>query len=131
MNAIKIAVLWRPRRNSELQEEVLICPAPLPSEQAENLRKLAIRAYKALGARDYGRFDIMLEGDKPYFLELNTFPGLASPGGEGPGQDPAIHVSDMGKMAASSGKARSWLVGSIVEAALKRYTRIPNVGNVA
>ncbi|QUL98565.1 MAG: ATP-grasp domain-containing protein [Candidatus Fermentithermobacillus carboniphilus] len=112
-------------------KEVLICPVPLPSEQAENLRKLAIRAYKALGARDYGRIDIMLEGDKPYFLELNTFPGLASPGGEGPGQDSAIHVSYMGKMAASLGKPRSWLVGSIVEAALKRYSGIPKVGYVA
>lgn len=111
--------------------EILICPAPLPPEQAENLRKLAIRAYRALGARDYGRIDIMLEGNQPYFLELNTFPGLATPGSEDPGQDSAVHVSYMGKMAASLGKPRSWLVGSIVEAALKRYSKTPRVGYVA
>lgn len=106
-------------------KERLICPAPLPQQHEENLKMLAIRAYQALNARDYGRMDIMLKAGKPYFLELNTFAGLASPNVRQLGQDSEIHLSYMSKMAASAGKSQSWLVGSIVEAALQRYANSP------
>lgn len=40
--------------------------------------KLAIKSYRALGARDYGRIDIRLDHEGiPYFLEANLIPGLA------------------------------------------------------
>jgi D-alanine-D-alanine ligase len=39
---------------------------------------LAIKAFRALGARDYGRIDIRLdEQGAPHFLEANLIPGLA------------------------------------------------------
>lgn len=39
---------------------------------------LAIKVYKSLGARDYGRIDIRLDGNGiPNFMEANLVPGLA------------------------------------------------------
>ncbi len=106
-------------------KEKLVCPAPLSKQQEQRITTLAVRAYQALSARDYGRIDIMLKGNEPYLLELNTFAGLACPGGNKSEQDSEIHLSYMSKMAASLGKPQSWLIGSIVEAALKRYANTP------
>jgi D-alanine-D-alanine ligase len=40
--------------------------------------KLARDAFEALGARDYGRIDIRMDGDGvPHFLEANLYPSLA------------------------------------------------------
>jgi D-alanine-D-alanine ligase len=42
------------------------------------INRLAKSAFLALGARDYGRIDIRLDGQGvPYFLEANLIPGLA------------------------------------------------------
>jgi D-alanine-D-alanine ligase len=42
------------------------------------INRLAKNAFRALGARDYGRIDIRLDGrGVPYFLEANLIPGLA------------------------------------------------------
>ena len=47
-----------------------------PTKQA--IVDLATKAFRALGARDYGRVDIRLdEQGIPYFLEANLIPGLA------------------------------------------------------
>ncbi len=54
-----------------------ICPARIPVEQAQLTQKLALRAFQAIGARHFGRVDFMLdENNQPYFLEVNTIPGL-------------------------------------------------------
>jgi D-alanine-D-alanine ligase len=57
-----------------------LCPAPLDDALAVELQDLCIRAYNALGARGWGRVDLMLHtdprGDRPYLLELNTSPGM-------------------------------------------------------
>ncbi len=103
-------------------KENLICPAPLPCQQQENVQMLAIRAYRALHAQDYGRIDIMLKEDKPYFLELNTFAGLASPNTRKGALDSSLHLSYMAKMAMSLGKPQQWLTASIVDAALRRIS---------
>jgi D-alanine-D-alanine ligase len=59
-----------------------LCPAPLDERLAQEIQALAVRAYNALGARGWGRVDIMLDvdpkGDLPYLLELNTSPGMTS-----------------------------------------------------
>ncbi|HUN91243.1 MAG TPA: D-alanine--D-alanine ligase [Burkholderiaceae bacterium] len=59
-----------------------LCPAPLPPALAASLQELCLRAYRALGARGWGRVDLMLRaargGDEPYLLELNTSPGMTS-----------------------------------------------------
>lgn len=43
----------------------------------DSITDLALQAFRALGARDYGRIDIRLNGDGvPYFLEANLIPSL-------------------------------------------------------
>jgi D-alanine-D-alanine ligase len=61
-------------------ETQYFCPAPLDPRLAQELQQLCVRAYNALGARGWGRVDLMLHqdarGDRPYLLELNTSPGM-------------------------------------------------------
>jgi D-alanine-D-alanine ligase len=58
-------------------ETEYLCPAPLESALAAELQRLCVRAYNVLGARGWGRVDLMLsERDEPYLLELNTSPGM-------------------------------------------------------
>lgn len=54
-----------------------IAPAEISVELSERIRKLATRAFEACGCRDYARIDCMLDSEgNPYFLEINTLPGL-------------------------------------------------------
>ena len=54
-----------------------LCPAPLDERLAEKIQTICVRAYTALGARGWGRVDVMLDNrDQPYLLELNTSPGM-------------------------------------------------------
>ncbi len=53
------------------------CPSGLSTEKEQEIRKLALDAYKAVGCRGWGRVDIMFdENEKPYLLEVNTAPGM-------------------------------------------------------
>lgn len=53
------------------------CPVDLPEPQQQRIRETAAKAFNALGARDWGRVDFMVDaaGDE-YFMELNTAPGM-------------------------------------------------------
>ena len=43
----------------------------------ESVAAIARNAFKALGARDYGRIDILMDDqNRPYFLEANLVPGM-------------------------------------------------------
>jgi D-alanine-D-alanine ligase len=54
-----------------------IIPCGLPPEAEHSIQQEALRAFDALGCRGWGRVDIMLDGvGKPYFLEVNTAPGM-------------------------------------------------------
>ncbi|MFN7888436.1 MAG: D-alanine--D-alanine ligase, partial [Betaproteobacteria bacterium] len=57
-------------------------PAPLDDALAHEIQQLCLRAYAAVGARGWGRVDVMLaqdaRGDRPYLIELNTSPGMTS-----------------------------------------------------
>jgi len=54
-----------------------LCPAPIDAALSETIRQLSVRAYNALGARGWGRIDIMLsKRGEPFLLELNTSPGM-------------------------------------------------------
>lgn len=54
-----------------------LCPAPLDAALASAIQQLAVRAYTVLGARGWGRVDVMLSPrDEPFLLELNTSPGM-------------------------------------------------------
>lgn len=53
------------------------CPVDLPEAQQQRIRETALAAFNAIGARDWGRVDFMvdLQGNE-YFMELNTAPGM-------------------------------------------------------
>ncbi len=52
-------------------------PAELSPEERENVRSMAVRAFKALGCSGVSRIDFMIDEDngKLYFNEINTIPG--------------------------------------------------------
>ena len=55
-------------------------PAPLTENQREEIRALAVKAFKTLGASGVARIDFMIDGDenKLYLNEINTIPGSLS-----------------------------------------------------
>ena len=63
-------------------ETQYLCPAPIDVSLAHDIQQLCLRAYNLLGARGWGRVDVMLHqdarGDRPYLIELNTSPGMTS-----------------------------------------------------
>lgn len=52
-------------------------PADLPQEKREEIRRLAVKSFKALGCNGVSRIDFMVDEDsgKLYFNEINTIPG--------------------------------------------------------
>ena len=52
-------------------------PCGLPRPVEAELRALSLRAFEATGACGYGRVDLLVdELDRPWFLEVNTIPGM-------------------------------------------------------
>lgn len=55
-----------------------ICPCDLSSLQQQELNKLAIAAFNAVGAHNWGRVDLLMdEKNNPYLIEINTVPGMS------------------------------------------------------
>jgi D-alanine-D-alanine ligase len=56
----------------------LVIPATLPKEKTDELRRLAVEAFKAIGAAGLARVDFFLERGKNrlYVNEINTIPGF-------------------------------------------------------
>ncbi len=55
------------------------CPCGLSEEQESQLQRLALSAFDAVGAKGWGRVDIMSDEDgKPSVIEINTVPGMTS-----------------------------------------------------
>lgn len=55
------------------------CPCGLPADTEAQLGALAAQAFRLLGAKGWGRADFMLDSEgRPWFLELNTVPGMTS-----------------------------------------------------
>jgi D-alanine-D-alanine ligase len=53
------------------------CPADLPEKVCRRIESEALRAYRILGCEGFGRVDVRLGEDGiPYFLEVNTIPGM-------------------------------------------------------
>ncbi|RUO23527.1 D-alanine--D-alanine ligase [Aliidiomarina iranensis] len=56
-----------------------ICPAELADEQENNVRQLALAAFKAVGCEGWGRVDMMMDSaGQLQLLELNTVPGMTT-----------------------------------------------------
>lgn len=55
------------------------CPCGLPQAQASRLSALSLDAFRAAGGAGWGRVDFMLDRQgQPWFLELNTIPGMTA-----------------------------------------------------
>ena len=83
-----------------------ICPAPLSPKVAEEGRRMALKAWSAIGGRGYGRVDLRLtEPDSFQILEINPNPDLAPSAG-------------LTRMARTQGWSYGTLVGRILAEAL-------------
>ena len=87
----------------------LLIPAPLPAESTEQIRQLAVAAYKAIDCAGMARVDFFLDKDSGdiYLNELNTIPGFTG-------------ISMYPKLWEASGIPYPELVDSLVELALER-----------
>ncbi len=93
-------------------EETEFCPAKIEKKLEEELIDISLRAYHAIGCRDFGRLDIRLDSaGKPFVLEINHPPGLMS--------DPA-ESSFFTIAARAAGWDFTMLIGQILDAAKKR-----------
>jgi len=54
-----------------------LLPSGLPGATEERLQELALRAFRELDGRDWGRVDFLVDADQEiYLLELNAVPGM-------------------------------------------------------
>ena len=54
-----------------------VCPAPIPREWEQRLGEAALTVFHEIGLAVYSRADfIVTEDGTPYFLEINTLPGM-------------------------------------------------------
>jgi D-alanine-D-alanine ligase len=88
-----------------------ICPAEFDETTTRRIQQAALAAFKAIGARDYSRVDVMVRpnGD-PVVLEVNTLPGMTE-------------LSLLPRAAAAVGIGYAELCERMVEMALQRSTR--------
>ena len=58
----------------------LVIPAKLPKEKSEELRRIAVAAFKAAGVAGFARVDFFLERgtNRLYLNEINTIPGFTN-----------------------------------------------------
>jgi D-alanine-D-alanine ligase len=89
----------------------LLIPAPLPDDITENIRQLAVSAYKAIDCAGMARVDFFVEkGTNDIYLnEINTIPGFTN-------------ISMYPKLWEASGVPYSKLVDRLVELAIDRKT---------
>jgi len=97
----------------ELDDDSFFCPALLTAKETEMLQQLALRAYRVLGFKDYGRIDTILTGEGPFLLEGNTFAGLMCT----PKEKPHSYIGFMARAEGNDGKD---LLDEIIQAAVKR-----------
>lgn len=88
-------------------------PAVLDLEVEEEIREFARISYEVCECRDFARVDFMISEDGiPYFLEVNTLPGLTS-------------TSLFPKSAKCSGYDFPKLAQKLIEGAISRYSGAP------
>ena len=89
---------------------VFTLPADIPAAKADELRDLALRAFRALDCAGMARVDFFLErgSDRLLLNELNTIPGFTP-------------ISQYPKMWEASGLSFSELVNRLIELAIERH----------
>jgi len=56
-----------------------VCPAPISKSLEKKIAELAIKTYRAIECKDFGRVDIRVdEKGNPYVLEINPLPSLST-----------------------------------------------------
>lgn len=53
-----------------------IVPARLSEEVTKKIQDYSLKIFKLVGAKGFVRFDLMIKNNEPYYLEMNTIPGL-------------------------------------------------------
>jgi len=93
--------------SSELE---YVCPALINKDLEDKIRDLALRAYRAVECRDFGRVDFRVDQqDNPYVLEINPLPCLAS-------DDVFMLIPKVMNIGYPE------MIGRILESAFKRYS---------
>jgi len=88
------------------------CPAAVSESQRAAIEQVTLRAYNALGCRDWSRIDVRLDaGGVPNIVEVNPLPGIL------PNPD---ENSCLPKAAAAAGMSYDELIQACVLAAAKR-----------
>lgn len=83
-------------------------PAPLPEALAEQIRQLAIRAFKAIDGRGIARVDFLVKDEQPYVNEINTLPGsLAFYLWQAEGMTPSQVVDELIRLALEAHKEKA------------------------
>jgi D-alanine-D-alanine ligase len=68
-------------QNKYFTDEVqYLVPSGLPPAEEQEVQRLALAAFRAIGCRGWARADFMLRASdrRPYLLEINTSPGMTS-----------------------------------------------------
>jgi len=88
----------------------LIIPAPLTAGQSDEVRRLAVAAFKAIDGAGMARVDFLLAGDTGvlYLNEVNTIPGFTT-------------ISMYAKLWHASGVAYPELIDRLIALALERH----------
>ena len=95
--------------------EIFACPADVDHEMARAIEDAALRAYHALGCRDWGRVDVRLDRNgRPHVLEINPLPGILP--------DPRQN-SCFPKAARAAGIDYDTLILTVLDIALQRIGR--------
>lgn len=93
--------------------EIFRCPARVPDSLREEIAATALRAYRALGCRDWCRIDVRLDGEGiANVLELNPLPGVLP--------DPEEN-SCLPKAARAAGISYAELINIVLKSACGRY----------
>ncbi len=83
-----------------------ICPADIEKNLYRDIQQIALKAYRVIGCKGAARVDFILKDSTPYFLEINTIPGLTD-------------HSLLPKAAAATGISFKKLIEEIIKDALK------------
>ena len=103
---------WIPD-SEEFKNTVPVCPANIPKQIENRIKRVAIAAYKALECQDYARIDLRLDSNNnPYVLEVNPNPDI------GP-EDTAFS-----RAAQAGGLSYSQLIRTILSYAVERHASI-------
>lgn len=80
-NIVSYQAKWDPHHEA-YHKTIPICPAKLPKKTEKKAKETALKAFKALGCRDYARVDMRLSKDNQlYVLEVNPNPDLTEGAG--------------------------------------------------